>query len=101
MVTDVLAMQGAKASATMVLTMEDKCVLVFHQEGFHLPVLFQCYEMIRNILMFPKIFSVPSFEYDLGYECLLLCWINFLFGSIVNLCDQGILTNCDLWNDQV
>ena len=42
----------AKSSATMLLTMQDKQVVVFHKEGFQLHATSQCLEMMRNANIF-------------------------------------------------
>ena len=39
---------GARSSAVMVLTMQDKGVLVFQEEGFQLPVISHCWKLIEN-----------------------------------------------------
>ena len=39
---------GHKSSATMVLVEYDKQVHVFYDEGFQLPVISQCHEMMEN-----------------------------------------------------
>ena len=51
MAADALAPYVARASAAMVVTMNDKQVLVYHME---MPALSQCYEMEINIFMFPQ-----------------------------------------------
>ena len=48
MAVDALASCIARSSVTMVLTMQDKWVLVFHKEGFQLPVLSQFWEIINK-----------------------------------------------------
>ena len=46
MTTDALAMQGTRASAAMILNMQDKKVLVTCGEGIQLPVSSQCWQII-------------------------------------------------------
>ena len=41
----------ARWSATMVLAMQDKQTLVFHEEEFQLPVLFQCQDTIDSEIL--------------------------------------------------
>ena len=48
-VADALAIQKARPSATMVSTTYDRQVLVFHKEGFQLPVSCQFWEMTENV----------------------------------------------------
>ena len=52
MAADALAPCVARASASMVLTMQDKQLLVFHKERFQRPVLSQDREMIENTNVF-------------------------------------------------
>ena len=49
---DGLAPWVARPSAAMVLNMQDKQVLVFHEEGFQLPVSSQWWEIIENANMY-------------------------------------------------
>ena len=49
---DALAPFIAKASAAMVLIMQDSLVLVFHREGFHYSIPSQCQEIIENANVF-------------------------------------------------
>ena len=48
MATDALAPCVTRSSPTMVLTMQDKEVLVFGKEEFQLPELSQCFKMVEN-----------------------------------------------------
>ena len=48
MAADVLAPDVAKASAAMLLTLQDKEVLVIHKERFQLSSSSQIWEMIDN-----------------------------------------------------
>ena len=52
MVADALAPCVTRTSATMVLTMKDKCVHVIHKEGFQVPAASQWWEMIENANIF-------------------------------------------------
>ena len=52
MAADALAPSLARSSAAIVLTMQDGRVLVFHEEGFQLPVASQCWEMMENVDVF-------------------------------------------------
>ena len=45
---DALAPHSAMPPSAMILTMQDKHVIVYLKEGFPLPVLSQCWEMIMN-----------------------------------------------------
>ena len=49
MAADALVMEGTRSSATVVLNMLDKQVLVFHQEEFQLPVPSQCRDIKKTI----------------------------------------------------
>ena len=49
--TDALAPYAARASAAMELTMQDKWVLVFQQEGFQENVPLQLWEIIESLTM--------------------------------------------------
>ena len=52
MAADALAPCVARASAATVLTLYDKLVLAFHEEGFQLPAHSLCQEMIKNVIIF-------------------------------------------------
>ena len=41
-----------KTSATMVSTMQSKCILVMHRERFQLPAPSQCWEITTNVTLF-------------------------------------------------
>ena len=63
MTADALAPRVARASAAMVLTMEDKQILVFHEEGFQLPVpspFCEKLEIFSKINSASKLFSIYS-----------------------------------------
>ena len=51
---DGLAPWVARPSAAMVLNMQDKQVLVFHEEGFQLPVSSLWWEIIENANIFTE-----------------------------------------------
>ena len=48
MVADVLLIQEAKASATMIFTMQVKWVPAFHKDGFQQTLPSTCWQMIEN-----------------------------------------------------
>ena len=50
MAADVLATPGARTSEVMVLTILEKCVIVFHKDGFQLPLC--SYEMQQIFINF-------------------------------------------------
>ena len=55
-----LVLPGHQQPCYMLVTMQDKMVLVFKETGFHIPVPSQCWEIIKNVnisFMFPKIYS--------------------------------------------
>ena len=54
MAADALAPGVARPSATLVLIMQNKQVLASHEEGFQLPKLSQCWEIIENATTFLK-----------------------------------------------
>ena len=63
MAADDLATEGARASAAMILIMQNNCFLVFHDGGFQLPVSSQYREMIvkaKSFFIIPKINSVQE-----------------------------------------
>ena len=45
---DALVTSVTTTSPTMILNRQDKQILVFHKEGFLLPVPYHCWEMINN-----------------------------------------------------
>ena len=47
MTADSLAPCVTRPSAAMVLSVQDKCVLVFHEEGFQIHATSHCREMIE------------------------------------------------------
>ena len=52
MVADALAPLVARPSATMLLTMEDKQVLVIHKVRFQLPLPSEFWELLENLNIF-------------------------------------------------
>ena len=52
MADDVVIPWVASSSTTMVSHMQGKHVRVFHEEGFQLPVTYQCYEMKKKYIYF-------------------------------------------------
>ena len=48
MAADALALCVTMLSSTMILTMQDKLIIVFHKEGFKLPVSSQWGKLIEN-----------------------------------------------------
>ena len=51
MAADALASYVARASVTMVLTVQDKLVPVYHEEGFQLPVPSHRQEITDNVII--------------------------------------------------
>ena len=57
MAADALAPFITRSSAIIILTMQDKWVLVFHEEEFQVHLPSECWEIIKNaniFLSFPK-----------------------------------------------
>ena len=90
MAANALAPCFTRSSTAMLLSMQNKCVLIFHRERFQLPVLYWCQEMIGNPdtkLFFPnKLICTP-----LRYDCSVTVTIIRMFSiSDVNRdLDQG------------
>ena len=51
MAANALAPYVARTSAAMILTMQNRQVLVLFEEGFQLPLLYQCGDMTQNVDM--------------------------------------------------
>ena len=49
MAADALAPYVARTSAAMILTMQNRLVLVLFEEGFQLPASYQCGEMTQKV----------------------------------------------------